>query len=94
MGLLLGWSLLWLIVRPFATVAENMDLDLPEVLTFELCIIPPALFGANDLPREAQKSNLAVTILFGVLEIAIRITSQPVFSMFLMMGHFCIEFLG
>lgn len=57
MGLLLGWSLLWLIVRPFATVAENMDLDLPEVLTFELCIIPPALFGANDLPIEKHTSQ-------------------------------------
>lgn len=41
----------------FATVANSMDLS--EVLTFELCSIPPALFDANCLHREVHKSNLA-----------------------------------
>lgn len=34
-------------------------MDLSEVLTFELCSIPPALFDANCLHREVHKSNLA-----------------------------------
>lgn len=48
-----------LLFKRFATVANSMDLDLSEVLTFELCSIPTALFDANCLPREAHKSNLA-----------------------------------
>lgn len=42
-----------LLFQRFATVANSLDLDLSEVLTFELCSIPPALFDANGLPREA-----------------------------------------
>lgn len=48
-----------LLFQRFATVANSMDLDLFEVLTFELCSIPPALFDANGVPIEAHKSNLA-----------------------------------
>lgn len=42
-----------LLFQRFSTVANTLDLDLSEVLTFELCSIPPALFDANGLPREA-----------------------------------------
>lgn len=48
-----------LLFQRVATVANSMDLDLSDVLTFELCSITPALFDENGLPRKAHKSNLA-----------------------------------
>lgn len=63
-----------LIDPQFAVLTANgMDMDLSEVLIFELYNIPSALLDANGLPREAHASNPAV------LKTAIRIIPHPVY---------------
>lgn len=76
-----------LLFQRFATVANSMDLDLSDVITFEMCSIPPA----NGLPREALKSNLADYIWnLGNC----HPDNIPTSIQYVLDGHFCIEFLG